>query len=165
MGSQRVGHNWACACTHTHTHSHIASPDASGAFETVCQPCISQLWVSQPSQTEQIPIRSFPLKCLLPQKGTTIPSYMSFLGGSDRKESVCNAGDPSSILVLGRSPGEGNGKPLQSSCLENPMEEDPGSLKPMGSQRVRHGWVTNILPSIAFSSHCLSTTELWDPAS
>ena len=118
--------------THTHTHSHIASPDASGAFETVCQPYISQLWVSQPSQTEQIPIRSFPLECLLSQKGTTIPSSMSFLGGSDRKESVCNAGDLSSILVLGRSPGEGNGKPLQSSCLENPMEEDPGSLRPWG---------------------------------
>ena len=33
-----------------------------------------------------------------------------------------NAGDPGSILELGRSPGEGNGNPLQYSCLENPME-------------------------------------------
>ena len=36
--------------------------------------------------------------------------------------SACNAGDPGSIPGLGRSPGEGNGIPLQYSCLENPME-------------------------------------------
>ena len=38
------------------------------------------------------------------------------------KESSCNAGDVGSILGLGRSPGEGNGNPLQCSCLENPMD-------------------------------------------
>ena len=38
---------------------------------------------------------------------------------SDGKASACNAGDPGSILGLGRSPGEGNGNPLQYSCLEN----------------------------------------------
>ena len=43
-------------------------------------------------------------------------------GGSDSKESVCNAGDPGLIPGLGRSPGEGNGNPLQYSCLENPMD-------------------------------------------
>ena len=37
------------------------------------------------------------------------------------KESTCNAGEPGSIPGLGRSAGEGNGKPLQYSCLENPM--------------------------------------------
>ena len=42
--------------------------------------------------------------------------------GSDSKESACNAGDPGSIPGSGRSPGEGNGKPLQYSCLENPMD-------------------------------------------
>ena len=40
---------------------------------------------------------------------------------SDAEESACNAGDPGSIPGLGRSPGEGNGNPLQYSCLENPM--------------------------------------------
>ena len=45
-----------------------------------------------------------------------------FLGISDGKASARNAGDLSSILgLLGRSPGEGNGNPLQYSCLENPM--------------------------------------------
>ena len=45
-----------------------------------------------------------------------------FPGGSDGKESACNAGDQGSIPGLGRSPGEGNGNPLQYSCLENPMD-------------------------------------------
>ena len=38
------------------------------------------------------------------------------------KESACNAGDPGSIPESGRAPGEGNGNPLQYSCLENPMD-------------------------------------------
>ena len=42
--------------------------------------------------------------------------------GSDGKESACNARDPGSLPGLGRSPGEGNGYPLQYSCLENPMD-------------------------------------------
>ena len=44
-----------------------------------------------------------------------------FPGDSDGKESAHNVGDQDSILGLGRSPGEGNGYPLQYSCLENPM--------------------------------------------
>ena len=44
----------------------------------------------------------------------------SFPGGSDGKESACNAGDPGSISE--RSPGEGNGYSLQYSCLENSMD-------------------------------------------
>ena len=45
-----------------------------------------------------------------------------FPGGSGSKEFACNAADLGSIPGLGRSPGEGNGKPLQYSCLENPMD-------------------------------------------
>ena len=45
-----------------------------------------------------------------------------FAGGSDSKESACNAGDLGSIPGSGRSPGEGNGNPLQYSCLENSMD-------------------------------------------
>ena len=40
----------------------------------------------------------------------------------DGKVSACNAGEPGSIPVLGRSPGEGNSNPFQYSCLENPMD-------------------------------------------
>ena len=46
-----------------------------------------------------------------------------FPGGSDSKESACNAGDPGSIPGSGRSPGEGNDYPLQYSCLENSMDK------------------------------------------
>ena len=54
---------------------------------------------------------------------THIYTYIwNFPGGSDGKASACNAGDPGSIPGSGRSPGEGNGNPLQHSCLENPMD-------------------------------------------
>ena len=45
-----------------------------------------------------------------------------FPGGSEVKASACNAGDLGSVPGLGRSPGEGNGNPLQYSCLESPMD-------------------------------------------
>ena len=47
---------------------------------------------------------------------------LCFFGGSGSKESVCNAGNPGSIPGSGRSHGEGNGYPLQYSCLENTMD-------------------------------------------
>ena len=49
-------------------------------------------------------------------------SNKGFPGGSDGKEPACSAEDLGSIPGSGRSPGEGNGDPLQYSCLENPME-------------------------------------------
>ena len=49
-------------------------------------------------------------------------SLRGFPGGSDGKESACNAGDPGLVPRSGRSPGVGNGNPLQYSCLENPMD-------------------------------------------
>ena len=47
---------------------------------------------------------------------------MGFPGGADGKESACSVGNPGSIPGSGRSPGEGNGNPLQYSCLENLMD-------------------------------------------
>ena len=49
-------------------------------------------------------------------------TILDFPGSSDGKVSAYNAGDPGSIPRLGRSSGEGNGNPLQYSCLENPMD-------------------------------------------
>ena len=49
-------------------------------------------------------------------------SRVAFPGGSDGKTSTYNVGDPGSTPGLGRSSGEGNGNPLQYSCLENPMD-------------------------------------------
>ena len=66
-----------------------------------------------------------------------------FPGGLDSKESACCAGDPRSIPESGRSPGRGNGNPLQYSCLENPWTEESGGLPSTGSQRVEHDGATN----------------------
>ena len=52
------------------------------------------------------------------------------------KESACQAGDMGSIPGLGRSPGEGNGNPLQYSCLGNPWTEDPGRIQSIALQEL-----------------------------
>ena len=61
-----------------------------------------------------------------------------FPGGSDGKESACNAGDPGSIPDLERSPGEGNGTHSSVLAWRIPWTEEPGGLQFMGSQRVGH---------------------------
>ena len=75
------------------------------------------------------------------QISSSVPVF--FLGGSGSKESAHNAGVLGSIPRLGRSPAEGNGYPLQYSCLENSMDRGPGGLQSAASQGVRHDWVTN----------------------
>ena len=59
--------------------------------------------------------------CNIKDNGKILSTNLGFPGGSDSKESACNAGDPGSIPGSGRSPGEGNDNPLQYSCLENLM--------------------------------------------
>ena len=58
------------------------------------------------------------------------------------KESVCNTGDLGLIPGSGRSPGEGNGSPLQYSCLENPMDRGACRATVHGVMRVGHGLVS-----------------------
>ena len=60
-------------------------------------------------------------------------------GGTVVKNLPASAGDTGSITRLGRSPGVGNGKPLQYSCLENFMDRETGRLQSMG-QRIWHNW-------------------------
>ena len=60
----------------------------------------------------------FSLACII----VGIQYIIGFPGGSNGKEPVCNAGDPCLIPGLGRSPGEGNGNPLQYSCVEHSMD-------------------------------------------
>ena len=57
---------------------------------------------------------------------------------------VRDVGNSGSIPESGRSPGRGHGKPLQSSCLENPMGREPGGLQSMGSRRVGRNCVTSL---------------------
>ena len=63
---------------------------------------------------------------------------MDFHCGSAGKESAYNVGDLGLIPGLGIFLGEGNGNPLQYSCLENPRDGEPGGLPSMGSHRVGH---------------------------
>ena len=78
-----------------------------------------------------------------------------FPGGSDGKTSAYNEGDLGSIPASGRFPGEGNGNPLQYSCLENPM--DAGAwcrLLSMGLQSVGHDWATSLHTRTYSSQAC-----------
>ena len=61
--------------------------------------------------------------------------WYGFSGGSDGKESACNAGDLGLTLGLRRSPGEGNDNPLQYSCLRISWTEESDRLQSTGSQR------------------------------
>ena len=62
------------------------------------------------------------------------------------KESACNAGEPGSTPGSRRSPGEGNGNPLQYSCLENPMDRGAWQATVHGVARVGHDLVTKPPP-------------------
>ena len=87
--------------------------------ETAVQQCV---WMKQSRvcQSRYIPKsgESKPQCSVSPTQNNT-PFYL--LSGSDCKESACNVGDLGLIPGSERSPGEGNGNPLQYSCLENPM--------------------------------------------
>ena len=92
---------------------------------------------------------------------------MGFPCSSVGKESACNAGDLGSIPGSGRSPGEGNGNPLQYSCLENLMDRGAWRATVHGVTRVGHDLATK-LPTILGPSlvaqrvKCLpATQETW----
>ena len=72
--------------------------------------------------------------------------FLSLPVGSDGKEYACNAGDPGAIPGLGRSPGEGDGYPLQYSCMENSMDRETWQATIHGVARVGHNLVTKPPP-------------------
>ena len=86
--------------------------------------------------------------------------YLYPLGGSDGKESACNAGDLGSILGSGRSPGEGNGNPFQYLAWKIPRMELPVGLQSMGKQRVRHDWTTFTYIHPCWTRACFTYTLL-----
>ena len=104
----------------------ILKDDAVTVLHSICQ----QIWKNSAVATRLEKVIFIPI----PKKGNAkecsnyhtiaLISHASkdFPGGSDGKASAYNAGDLGSIPGSGRSPGEGNGNPLQYSCLENPMD-------------------------------------------
>ena len=81
------------------------------AFESVLVGCMNlePMMQSEMSQKEE-------------DKYHILMYILGFPGGSKGKASACNVGDPGSIPELGRLPSEGNGNPLQYSCMENHMD-------------------------------------------
>ena len=78
---------------------------------------------------------------------------MGLPGGSVGKESTCSIGDPGSIPGLGRSPGEGNGSPLQCSCLENPINREAWQATVHGVAKVGQDLATKARPQ-PLCCHC-----------
>ena len=72
---------------------------------------------------------------------SSCPIPSCFLHSSDSEASACNVGDLGSIPGLGSSPGDGNGNPLQYSCLENPMDRGTWQATVHGIARVGHDLV------------------------
>ena len=74
--------------------------------------------------------------------------YTVIPGGSDGKESACSAGDLGSIPGSGRSLGEGNGNPLQYSCLDNPIDTGAWWATVYGVARVGYNLATKPTPNV-----------------
>ena len=80
--------------------------------------------------------------------------WWDFPGGSEGKQSACNAGGLGSIPGLGRSSGEGRATHSSILAWRSPWTEEPGRLQSLGSQRVRHNWET-------FTHYSLEWQRLW----
>ena len=95
----------------------------------------------------------------LPKVSYQLWDYKGFPGGAEVKASACNVGDLGSIPGSGRAPGEGNGNPLQCSCLENPRNRGAwgAAIYGVAQSRTRLKWlssssrVTSLSPSLL---HC-----------
>ena len=92
---------------------------------TICHLIITSLvaqLVKNPPAMQEPLYNSWVRKISWRREKLSTPVFVGFPGDSDDKESACNAGDLDSIPGLGRSPGEGNERPIQYSGLENSME-------------------------------------------
>ena len=106
--------------------------------------------------------------CACNQEGSLIWTALGFPGGSDSKESTCNAGDLGSIPRLVRSPGGRYGNPLQYSCLENPQgQKSLAGYSPRGRKELdtterlstaQHCWNRD-WPEVAIS---LALKKTWE---
>ena len=103
----------------------------------------SYIWTCRRGAGKYMPSRIYlRLPLITKNRYLKLVILLGFLGGSDRKDSSCNAGDLRSIPGVGRSPGEEHGNPLQYSCLQN----SHGQRSLMGcspcDHRIRHKWAT-----------------------
>ena len=118
MGSLRVGHDWATSLS-LFTFMHWRR---KWQPTPVFLPGESQGWDHTESDTTEVTQQQQQSPEILRERWGLSSQRWGFPSGSDSKVSVYSAGDPGSIPGSGRSPGEGNGSPLQYSCLENAMD-------------------------------------------
>ena len=93
-----------------------------------------------------------------PSLSPGVCSLMS-IGGSEGKESTCNAGDPGLIPGSGRSPEEGNGNPLQYSCLGNPVHGGAWQTTVLGVAKSQTRW-SNFTFTFTFSESVMPSNHL-----
>ena len=127
MGSQRVKHDWATftSLQHVSLHLLLLSPGICSSSCPLSQWCyltISSLYYCL-SNSSSVNNQLHDVEYFKSLKHS---------GGSDLKESARDAGDPGPIPGSGRSPGEGNGYPLQYPCLENSMDRGASVYHPLG---------------------------------
>ena len=103
-----------------HLQSHYTPSSITLLFVRTSFPWVVWIFTCCQSGSDHIKTQDFPLSHH--HSEAHFISVLGFPGSSEVKASAWNAGDPGSIPESGRSPGEGNGNPLQYSCLENPME-------------------------------------------
>ena len=109
--------------------------------------CLGSLrpWMKIPTSRVylSLPFQLFCVLCHAIHVSPFLPG--GFPDSSDGKESACNAGDPGSIPGLGRSSGEGNGYPLQCSCLENPRDGGAwwAAVYGVAQSRTRLRWLSS----------------------
>ena len=164
MGSHRVGHDWsdlAAAAAAQVYSSDDKIWNIGGSIDLCEENELSMLlidhvayrWLIGHLTLGIIIVYFFNLNwCFYNQSMTNFLSYRSWSGlftnltgslpSSVSKESACNAGDLGSIPGLGRSPGGGNGNPLQYSCLEYSRDRGAWQTTVYGVPRVGHDWVT-----------------------
>jgi len=93
-------------------------------FSCACWLSVCLLWKEKKKSIQIFRLFSNWIVCFFDAELNEFFIYFGYWlpGSSDSKESACNVGNLASIPGSGRSPGEGNGNPLQYSCLENPMD-------------------------------------------
>ena len=131
--ASRAPRGTSCACSLTW------KPEIRGFAHHCCCPYKPRLCsLSQGVEEWKVRVN---LEKRIQEVGSRMKKALGFPGGSDGKESVCNAGNLGSIPGSRRSPREGK---THSNILawRSPWTEEPGKLQFMGLQRVRHDWVT-----------------------
>ena len=134
MGSLGVGHDWATSLSlftfmHWRRKWQPTPVFLPGESQGRGSPMGCRLWGRTELDTTDVTQQQhhflqgiFPAQGLNPGLLHLLRWQRGFPGGSDGKASARNAADPGSVPGSGKSPGEGNGNPLQHSCLEHPMD-------------------------------------------